>query len=374
MAEKSSTGTPSAAVATRGGGNRPDASGAGTPLQTERGNTTIADAVVTKVAGIAAREVRGVHDLGGGVSRALGSVTQRVGIGDELSQGVSVEVGEREAAVDLTVVDRLRGVDPAGLSSRARQRGQAHRGHHRPVGDRGQRDGQRPVLPGRRVSSSPRGWSSRADAARPARRPRRRAPLPLASLWRALRSKRRWRCRTSLPAKRASHGLRVTADPPAGLLRGVSVTAERDGRYAVDLRLVARMTPLMPLGDAVRRRVIASARRAQGLADQLGSINVEFARVLAPEEDRAGGGDAAARRRCGPSRRRRLSSDVPRGAARQQTGPTMRCVDDPAGARLGAAGQLRPAGRPRPRRSRAGHLLHQHRHDRPEPWRPGRAC
>ena len=67
------------------------------------GNTTIADAVVTKVAGIAAREVRGVHNLGGGMSRTIGSVTQRVGIGDERSQGVSVEVGEREGAVDLVV-------------------------------------------------------------------------------------------------------------------------------------------------------------------------------------------------------------------------------------------------------------------------------
>jgi uncharacterized alkaline shock family protein YloU len=103
MAEQSGSGTSSAAVATRGAGNRPDVSGPGA-LQTERGNTTIADTVVTKVAGISAREVRGVHDLGGGVSRALGSVTQRVGITDELSQGVSVEVGEREAAVDLTVI------------------------------------------------------------------------------------------------------------------------------------------------------------------------------------------------------------------------------------------------------------------------------
>ena len=73
-------------------------------LQSERGTTAIADAVVTKVAGIAAREVPGVHALGGGTARALGSVTQRVGIGDERTQGVSVEVGEREAAVDLTVV------------------------------------------------------------------------------------------------------------------------------------------------------------------------------------------------------------------------------------------------------------------------------
>jgi uncharacterized alkaline shock family protein YloU len=73
-------------------------------LSTGKGNTTIADAVVTKIAGIAAREAPGVYALGGGASRAIGSMTQRVGLGDERSQGVSVEVGEREAAVDLTVV------------------------------------------------------------------------------------------------------------------------------------------------------------------------------------------------------------------------------------------------------------------------------
>ncbi len=73
-------------------------------LQSSKGATKVADAVVTKVAGIATREVSGVHALGGGASRALSSVTQRVGIGDERSQGVSVEVGEREAAVDLTIV------------------------------------------------------------------------------------------------------------------------------------------------------------------------------------------------------------------------------------------------------------------------------
>lgn len=70
----------------------------------EGGSTVIAEAVVTKVAGIAAREVPGVHDLGGGTTRAIGSVTQRVGLGDERTQGVSVEVGETEAAVDLTLV------------------------------------------------------------------------------------------------------------------------------------------------------------------------------------------------------------------------------------------------------------------------------
>jgi uncharacterized alkaline shock family protein YloU len=104
MAEQSTSGSESASVATRREGKRPEGSGPGTPLSSERGNTTIADTVVTKVASIAAREVRGVHELGGGVSRAVGSVTQLVGIGDERTQGLSVEVGEREAAVDLTVV------------------------------------------------------------------------------------------------------------------------------------------------------------------------------------------------------------------------------------------------------------------------------
>jgi uncharacterized alkaline shock family protein YloU len=74
-------------------------------LQTEKGQTTIADAVVTKVAGVAAREVGGVYELGGGVARAMGAVTNRLpGSSDSNSQGVSVEVGEKEAAVDLKVV------------------------------------------------------------------------------------------------------------------------------------------------------------------------------------------------------------------------------------------------------------------------------
>ncbi|MBA2240267.1 MAG: Asp23/Gls24 family envelope stress response protein [Solirubrobacterales bacterium] len=72
--------------------------------QDGRGATHIADAVVMKVAGIAAREVAGVNQLGGGTERALGAMTQRVGIGDERTQGVAVEVGDTQTAVDLTVV------------------------------------------------------------------------------------------------------------------------------------------------------------------------------------------------------------------------------------------------------------------------------
>jgi uncharacterized alkaline shock family protein YloU len=74
------------------------------PLQSRTGTTTIADAVVTKVASIAAREVPGVYDLGGGAARAIGGATRAFGIGDERTQGVSVEVGELEAAIDLIIV------------------------------------------------------------------------------------------------------------------------------------------------------------------------------------------------------------------------------------------------------------------------------
>lgn len=71
-----------------------------------RGSTTIADPVVAKIAGMAAREVPEVHHLGGGVTRAIGAVRQRVpgGTGSGVTRGVKVEVGERQAAVDLNVV------------------------------------------------------------------------------------------------------------------------------------------------------------------------------------------------------------------------------------------------------------------------------
>jgi uncharacterized alkaline shock family protein YloU len=74
-----------------------------TPVTPSTGKTTIDDAVVAKVAGIATREVPGVFALGGGVSRAIGAIRDAVNQTDR-SQGVSVEVGERQVAVDITLV------------------------------------------------------------------------------------------------------------------------------------------------------------------------------------------------------------------------------------------------------------------------------
>ena len=80
-------------------------------LRTERGRTTIGDAVVAKIAGIAAQEVEKVQ-MGGGAAAAVGgfleSVTGSVTGGSSAgggspTRGVSVEVGEEEAAVGLTM-------------------------------------------------------------------------------------------------------------------------------------------------------------------------------------------------------------------------------------------------------------------------------
>jgi uncharacterized alkaline shock family protein YloU len=74
-----------------------------TGTETALGKTVINDAVVAKVAGIAAREVPGVHALGGGAARALGALRDAMNATD-LGQGISVEVGEKQVAADVTIV------------------------------------------------------------------------------------------------------------------------------------------------------------------------------------------------------------------------------------------------------------------------------
>jgi uncharacterized alkaline shock family protein YloU len=67
------------------------------------GKTTIEDGVVAKIAGIAAREVPGVYALGGGAARVVGAIRDALNTTD-LSQGITVEVGETQVAVDVTIV------------------------------------------------------------------------------------------------------------------------------------------------------------------------------------------------------------------------------------------------------------------------------
>jgi uncharacterized alkaline shock family protein YloU len=88
------TTTPGAVKARKGG-----------ELVGEHGRTAIADTVVAKIAGMAASEVQGVYAMGGSMARAFGAMRERIGAGGpNIARGVAVEVGERQAAVDLDVI------------------------------------------------------------------------------------------------------------------------------------------------------------------------------------------------------------------------------------------------------------------------------
>ncbi|MEV4683790.1 Asp23/Gls24 family envelope stress response protein [Streptomyces kurssanovii] len=77
------------------------------PEPGSRGRTTIADGVVEKIAGLAAKDVLGVHAMGGGLSRTFGAVRDRVQPGSgksNVTRGVKAEVGEVQTAIDLEIV------------------------------------------------------------------------------------------------------------------------------------------------------------------------------------------------------------------------------------------------------------------------------
>jgi uncharacterized alkaline shock family protein YloU len=64
------------------------------------GAVRIADDVVAVIAGIAASETEGIAGMSGGITEGL---ARRVS-GKNVQKGVSVEVGEFEAAIDLRVI------------------------------------------------------------------------------------------------------------------------------------------------------------------------------------------------------------------------------------------------------------------------------
>ncbi len=92
--------TTPATQAQAGGSSVPDR------LKTEDGKISVAQSVVQKIAGIACREISGVHAMGTSGSRAFGAIRERIpgSSGPNVAQGVGVEVGETQAAIDLDIV------------------------------------------------------------------------------------------------------------------------------------------------------------------------------------------------------------------------------------------------------------------------------
>jgi uncharacterized alkaline shock family protein YloU len=77
-----------------------------TRLSTQDGKISVAEGVVQKIAGMACREIAGVYSMGTSTARAYGAIRQRIpgSSGPNVAQGVGVEVGESQAAIDLDIV------------------------------------------------------------------------------------------------------------------------------------------------------------------------------------------------------------------------------------------------------------------------------
>lgn len=72
----------------------------GPTLPSELGAVSIADEVVSVIAGLAATEIEGVAGMSGGI---VGGIAEALGR-KNLSKGVKVEVSEQEATVDLSLI------------------------------------------------------------------------------------------------------------------------------------------------------------------------------------------------------------------------------------------------------------------------------
>ncbi|HHT48158.1 MAG TPA: Asp23/Gls24 family envelope stress response protein [Firmicutes bacterium] len=66
----------------------------------KNGSIRIANEVVGVIAGLAAMEVKGVYGMSGGMVDGITELLKK----KNLSKGVRVEVGEKEAAIDLSII------------------------------------------------------------------------------------------------------------------------------------------------------------------------------------------------------------------------------------------------------------------------------
>jgi uncharacterized alkaline shock family protein YloU len=75
-------------------------------LRTDEGKISVAQSVVQKIAGLSCREVSGVHSMGTNTARTFGAIRERIpgSSGPNVAQGVGVEVGETQTAIDLDIV------------------------------------------------------------------------------------------------------------------------------------------------------------------------------------------------------------------------------------------------------------------------------
>ncbi|GAA4798118.1 Asp23/Gls24 family envelope stress response protein [Streptomyces ziwulingensis] len=105
MSETTERNRPGQDIGTEGGLGKGQSGRRGGGDPGSRGRTTIADGVVEKITGMAARDVAGVHAMGSGAARTFGAMRDRVPGGTKsVTRGVKSEVGETQTALDLEIV------------------------------------------------------------------------------------------------------------------------------------------------------------------------------------------------------------------------------------------------------------------------------
>mgnify|MGYP000279547887 CR=1 FL=1 len=69
-------------------------------IDNEKGSVKIADEVVSVIAGLAATEVSGVAGMSGGIAGGISEILGR----KNLSKGVKVQIGEKDAVIDIYLI------------------------------------------------------------------------------------------------------------------------------------------------------------------------------------------------------------------------------------------------------------------------------
>lgn len=69
-------------------------------VEYDNGEVKISDEVVATIAGLAAVEIEGVYAMSGGFTGGISDILGR----KNLSKGVKVEVGDKEASIDLYII------------------------------------------------------------------------------------------------------------------------------------------------------------------------------------------------------------------------------------------------------------------------------
>lgn len=70
------------------------------PLANDMGTVTFADDVVAIIAGLAASDVEGVAGMSGGIAGGFSEILGK----KNLTKGVKVEVGNEQAAIDISII------------------------------------------------------------------------------------------------------------------------------------------------------------------------------------------------------------------------------------------------------------------------------